>query len=170
MGRKSLNLDFKFKIYKGLASRGFFVYNKNMKILILLLISQVALAKLENKINYIADILIREQYLINDSKERADFVKRQLIEKSAKSIDNKKLEKIIDENTKFLDLKEQITKRLKENYSEEEINKLMAILETKEMRKLAKDVIAPILVTPLYTMDKEKIIYELKELRKSSNK
>ncbi|RZF21261.1 hypothetical protein DAY19_06145 [Halobacteriovorax vibrionivorans] len=141
-----------------------------MKILILLLISQVALAKLENKINYIADILIREQYLINDSKERADFVKRQLIEKSAKSIDNKKLEKIIDENTKFLDLKEQITKRLKENYSEEEINKLMAILETKEMRKLAKDVIAPILVTPLYTMDKEKIIYELKELRKSSNK
>lgn len=141
-----------------------------MKILILLLISQVALAKLENKINYIADILIREQYLINDSKERANFVKRQLVEKSAKSIDNKKLQKIIDENTKFLDLKEQITKRLKENYSEEEINKLMAILETKEMRKLAKDVIAPILVTPLYTMDKEKIIYELKELRKSSNK
>ncbi|AYF44218.1 MULTISPECIES: hypothetical protein [unclassified Halobacteriovorax] len=138
-----------------------------MKFLILILITQVAFAKLENKINYIADILLKEQYLINDSKERADFVKRQLIEKSAKSLDNKKLEKIIDENTEFIDLKKEIVKRIKDKYSEEEINKLMAILETKEMRKLAKDVLSPILLMPHFKMNKEKIIYEVKELKKS---
>lgn len=141
-----------------------------MKILIIFLFTQVALAKLENKINYIADILLKEQYLINDSKERADFVKRQLIEKSSKSLDNKKLEMIIDDNTIFIDLKSELIKRIKEKYSEDEINKLMAILETKEMRKLAKDIIAPVLMMPKFKMDKEKIIYEVKELRSSSKK
>ncbi|MFG1483384.1 hypothetical protein ACRXCV_07465 [Halobacteriovorax sp. GFR7] len=129
------------------------------------LLSNSALANLDNKINYIADILIKEQYLINDSKERADFVKRQLIEKSAKSLDNKKLEKIIDDNTSFVDIKEEIKKRIKANYTEEEVNRLMAILETKEMRKLAKDVLSKVLTMPHFKMDKEKIIYEVKELK-----
>ncbi len=138
-----------------------------MKILIttLLLFSQTAFAKLENKINYIADILLKEKYLISDSKERADYVKRQLIEKSAKSLDNKKLEEIIESNTTYVNIKEEIKNRIKQKYSEEEINKLMAILETPEMQKLARDVLAPILEMPHFTMDKEKIIFEVKALK-----
>ncbi|MFG1501576.1 hypothetical protein ABMA70_15315 [Halobacteriovorax sp. XZX-3] len=136
-----------------------------MKFLITIFIAQLSFANLDNKINYIADILLKEQYLINDSKERADFVKRQLIEKSAKSLDNKKLEKIIDDNTSFVDIKEEIKKRIKANYTENEVNRLMAILETKEMRKLAKDVLSKILTMPHFKMDKEKIIYEVKELK-----
>lgn len=138
-----------------------------MKILIttLLLFSQTAFAKLENKINYIADILLKEKYLISDSKERADYVKRQLIEKSAKSLDNKKLEEIIESNTTYVNIKEEIKNRIKQKYSEEEINKLMAILETPEMQKLARDVLAPILEMPHFSMDKEKIIFEVKALK-----
>lgn len=138
-----------------------------MKILIttLLLFSQTAFAKLENKINYIADILLKEKYLISDSKERADYVKRQLIEKSAKSLDNKKLEEIIESNTTYVNIKEEIKNRIKQKYSEEEINILMAILETPEMQKLARDVLAPILEMPHFSMDKEKIIFEVKALK-----
>lgn len=141
-----------------------------MKLLIAILFSQICFANIDNKINYIADILLKEKYLIDDSKERADFVKRQLIEKSAKSIDNNKLGKIIDDHTSFTNVKEEIKKRIKEKYSEEEINKLIAILETKEMRKLAKDVLAPILEMPHFRMDKEKIIYEVKALKSGPTK